>query len=82
MQHENATRNTKHHKIRKEFTMTIKEMKDFFVQERLGNYYQMHDKQCKTDYLLDFGIILQQVSGLLCRTNRPGKRRNLYLWYL
>ncbi len=40
--------------------MTIKEMKDFFVQERLGNYYQMHDKQCKTDYLLDFGIILQE----------------------
>ena len=31
--------------------MTIKEMKDFFVQERLGNYYQMHDKQCKTDLL-------------------------------
>ncbi len=40
--------------------MTIKEMKDFFVQERLGSYYQMHDKQCKTDYLLDFGIILQK----------------------
>lgn len=39
--------------------MTIKEMKDFFVQERLGSYYQMHDKQCKTDYLLDFGIILR-----------------------
>ena len=34
MQHKNATQNTKHYKniikLRKEFTMTIKEMKDFF----------------------------------------------------
>lgn len=40
--------------------MTIKEIKDFLVQERLGDYYRAHDMQHKTDHLLSFGVILQK----------------------
>ncbi len=40
--------------------MTAKEIKDFLVQERLGEYCRVHDMQHKTDYLLSFGTILQE----------------------
>lgn len=40
--------------------MTAKEIKDFLVQERLGDYCRAHDIQHKTDHLLIFGKILQE----------------------
>lgn len=40
--------------------MNAREIKDILIQERLGDFFRAHDMQRKTDYLLSFGIILQE----------------------